>query len=421
MFIVYNIIFFIFAIFSIPFLLLKRKWHKGMKSRFGYLDQEVVDEIQDSKVIWIHAVSVGEVLAVSNLVDRLKKKFSDHTIVFSTVTKTGFQVAKETLNDVVVIFAPLDFSWVVKKYIRIIKPVLYVAMETEVWPNLYSALKRNGVPIFLVNGRISDDSFKGYQKIRFLTKGVFGKIDCMCMQSEEDKERIINLGAKEARVHVLGNLKFDGISLNGKSSKLLKKASSPVWVAGSTHPGEEEIVFLTYQKLLSNFKDLRLILAPRHIERAEDIYLSAKALGFNVKKYSEQVDIQKANFQILIVDEVGHLRHLYESADVVFIGKTFKVGGGQNMIEPASLGKTTIVGPLTYNFKDVVKILLKGKAIIQIINEQDLYSEIKKLLNDPDESQHMGQRAQILIQKYKGATLKTANLIEQYLIGVSRQ
>lgn len=360
MFIIYDIAFLIFAILYFPYLIIRGKWHSGFKMRFDVLPSGRMDE---RGRIWIHAVSVGEVLAIVDIVHKLKERYPKYTIVCSTVTKTGNQLAQELLgNECAVIYAPLDFSWIVRKFIRIIKPEMYIAAETEIWPNLYSALRKNGVPIVQINGRISDGSFKGYRRVRFLMRRILRCVDKFCMQSPLDAERILQLGAAPEKVHVVGNLKFDippGVA-GLKKEELGFNPDDDVLIAGSTHPGEEELLLNIYQTLRKELPQLRLVIGPRHIERADAVMKLVEGKGYQAVRFSE-IPVTQGNVHgVVVVDTIGHLRELYSLATVVFIGKSFAVGGGQNMIEPASAGKPVIVGPMTQNFKDAMAIFLKA-------------------------------------------------------------
>ena len=414
MFILYDIAFLIFAAAYLPYLLIRGKGREGFCSRFGFFPLALPQALKGKKTIWIHAVSVGEVLAVLNLIRVVRERLPEYTIVLSTVTSTGNQLAGSKLKDeAVVIYAPVDFSWVVRRYIKIIRPQMYICAETEIWPNLYSFLRAGRIPIVLINGRISDRAFAGYRKIPFVMTHILKCVRLFCMQSRLDADRIIRLGADRERVRVAGNLKFDDLSGTAALEKkdLGFKDKDQLFIAGSTHPGEEEIVVRVYQRLVIEFPDLRLVIAPRHAHRADEIVVLVNDNGLKPVKFSQLPGIGIDPNAVVVVDTIGHLRDLYGLADVVFVGKSLKVGGGQNMLEPLSLGKATVVGPMTQNFRDVIQIFAKTGALSQISNEDELFSTMRDLLSDPRRRNALGLSARQMIREHQGATARTVNWI----------
>jgi 3-deoxy-D-manno-octulosonic-acid transferase len=418
MFIIYDLIFLIFILFYLPVAFIKGKAPQAVLKRFGFIPPSTRTILSQKKNIWIHAVSVGEVMAVLDFIRKLRKVYPSYQIVLSTVTKTGYQLAQQKKDkDVIVIFAPLDFSFAVRKFADMISPVIYLAAETEIWPNLYTLLNFRKVPIVQINGRISDKAFVGYKRLGYLTRKVVSCVDLFCMQSDLDAERVIALGADRSKVQVVGNLKFDqafAAEETAETSKLLS-AHRMWWVAGSTHPGEEEIVIRAFLDVKKAYPDLGLIIAPRHIERAEEVASLLRQYGCSPIKYSRIPRNEILIHSIVVVDEIGHLLSLYAIAAVVFIGKTFCVGGGQNMIEPVALGNATIVGPRTENFKDAVSIFLKEKVLIQINEPEELSASVIALLNDPSKRQDIEQRSMRVIARHRGATDKTVTALKAYL------
>lgn len=417
--IIYNILFALFSCFYLPYLFIRGKWHSQFKTRFGCFPSSWSKELDGEKCIWIHAVSVGEVLVVVDLIKKIKNSFPQYKIVCSTVTKTGNKVAREQLNDsCLVIYAPLDFSWIVRKFVSRIKPKIYISTETEIWPNLYAALYKKKVPIFQINGRISDKSFKGYRRIRILTKRVLACVELFYMQSPLDADRIKSLGAQADKVHVVGNLKFDTVldSFDVTKADLGFHAAEDIVIAGSTHPGEERILIDTYKKLSTEFSNVRLVIAPRHIERTDEVSKLVEDKGYHAIRFS-QIEQGEENIRgsVVVVDTIGHLRVLYSLAKIVFIGKSLTVGGGQNMIESAYFGKPTIVGPLTQNFKDVVDIFKKSDALIEVQNEEQLFNEMLSLLKNPERAKKIGEAAKEVVREYQGATAKTLEAVAELL------
>lgn len=419
--VIYNFIYALYAVFYFPYLLIRGKWHKHFNTRFGRFPGSWTKELGGKETIWIHAVSVGEVLVVSKLIDRLKAKFPDYAIVCSTVTETGNQLAFEQFgNKCLVIYSPLDFSWIARRFIKQINPKIYISAETEIWPNLYTVLAKHHVPIIQINGRISDKAFKGYNRVKFLTKKVLSCVSRFYMQSPLDADRIRQLGAPGSKVKVSGNLKFDidFASTQNTPEGLGFKNSNRVLVAGSTHPGEEKILLNAYRKLNQRFDDIRLILAPRHIERTQEVAELVKKEEFHPKRLSDIGNGQElSQSDVIIVDTIGRLRELYGLSQYVFVGKSLAVGGGQNMIEPAYLGKPTIVGPMTQNFKDTMHILRKSNAILEVSDEQELTDTLAGLMAHKDQARMLGEAARKAIKQNQGATEKTIEGIAAILNG----
>jgi len=290
-------------------------------------------------------------------------------------------------------------------------------METEIWPNFYTMLHKKRVPVIQINGRISDNAFKGYKRVKFLTKRVLACVNLFYMQSSHDAERIKQLGAHAERVHVSGNLKFDNVPENVtlRKEELGFHGNEDVFIAGSTHPGEEDALIDVYKKLEKEFVDLRLVIAPRHIERTDEVIRLIEEKGYKAVRFSQINKGGGADKGIVVLDVIGHLRGIYGLAKIVFIGKTLTIGGGQNMIEPAFFGKPTIVGPLTQNFKSVMSVLLNAQALVQVNNAQELLAETRILLANPDRAKRMGAAAKQTVLKYQGATEKTVQANTQLL------
>ncbi|MBF0532334.1 MAG: tetraacyldisaccharide 4'-kinase [Candidatus Omnitrophica bacterium] len=414
MFIIYDMLFGIFALAYFPYILIKRKWHKGYMQRLGCFSPGVFLQKEN---IWIHAVSVGEVTAVIQLARAIKQKYPEYGLVVSTVTRTGHEIACRHFKDeAVVIYSPLDLSLIVRIFIRRIRPVIYIAAETEIWPNLYWALHRSGIPIAQINGRISDKTYQGYRRWRFLFQGIIGEVAKFCMQSEEDGRRIMTLGANPGQVLVTGNLKFD-LPPEPRPAALADFGYAPgeqIFTAGSTHPGEEEIVLSVFKNLVGKFGRLRLVIVPRHIERAAAVADIVRKCGYNPALFSKRAgSLDPAD--VLVVDQIGVLKDFYAISHIVFIGKTFMVGGGQNMIEPAALGKPTFVGPLTGNFKDVMRVLLANQAVIQVNSPEELFWKMAQILSDKNLYARVRQSAVKTICDNRGATERTLQELDSLL------
>ncbi|MEE9500399.1 MAG: 3-deoxy-D-manno-octulosonic acid transferase, partial [Candidatus Omnitrophota bacterium] len=368
---IYDVFFFVFSLAYLPYLVIKGKAHSDFRERFGKLPRSF-EGIGALRPIWVHAVSVGEVLAVKNFVEKLHAKLPERKIVLSTTTKTGADLARRVLNEnILKFYFPLDFSFVARRVANFINPSLLVVMETEIWPNLILELSRRKIPIVLINGRISDRSFKGYKKIKFFFKDILKRVSLFLMRSEKDARYIKTLGAPGENVRVTGNMKFDiektsdGIART--KSDLGIGESEELLIAGSTHGGEEEIVLDVYSHLAKEFQNLRLLIAPRHIDRAKTI-----------KKMVERMGLKN----ILVLDTFGELSRIYGLATIVFMGGSLVKRGGHNIVEPAVFGKPIVFGPYMFNFRDMARSFLENKAAIKVKNRKELLETLEMLLKD---------------------------------------
>lgn len=406
----YDLFFFVFAVFYLPALILKGKAHGGFVCRLGKIPKDIQKCLRGKDNIWIHAVSVGEVMVILQLVRELKEHYPDKQIVVTTVTRTGFALAQNRLSGgAVVLYAPLDFSFAVTKYLRSIRPKLYIAAETEIWPNMLTLARRSGVPTVIVNGRISDKAFGRYRRFRFLIGPVVRTLSLACMQSPADAERIKQLGLGEDRIAVTGNMKFDEIfeARNLDKAALHFREKEQVWVAGSTHPGEEEIILNIFKRLKWEFPDLRLILAPRHITRVESLAETVRGAGLDPVLFSKVSESSFLPTAVLVVDTIGDLRSLYQAADVVFIGKSLVGHGGQNLIEPAFFGKPIVFGPHMENFRHISQLFIDAESVIQIREPQDLFAAVHKILKDKAFREDLSRRSLGVIERQRGATIRT--------------
>ena len=417
MYLLYSIFLFLFLLFSSPYFLFrmvtKGKYKKGLKQRLG-----LIPRLKGRDIIWVHAVSVGEVIAASPIIDAIRKRFPKYSFLISTVTDTGQDMARKAIsNPKEIIYFPLDFKWIVNKVLKSIKPKLLIMVETELWPNFIRETKKREIPLAVVNGRISPGSFKGYRVIKPFLKRVLSNIDLFCMQSELDKERIIFLGAPEEKVHTMGNVKFDGlktkVSDREKLTKELKISSKDlILVAGSTHPKEEEIILDIYQKAKEEFPSLRLILAPRHPERIPEVEAICKSRNLT---YVRRSQVAGRRPQVILLDTIGELAKVYSLATVVFVGGSLVPIGGHNILEPAALGKVPLFGPYMHNFVESARLLLEGKGGIQVKDKEELLERILNLLKNAKEIKELGINAQRIVKEHQGASEKTVELIGKLL------
>lgn len=411
----YDIAFLIFSLIYLPTLLFKGKLHRDFLERFGIYDKRKKEILSsdDKDKIWIQAVSVGEVALCRNFVGLLKEKFPDSQIVLSTITKTGGDLAKRIFSeDATVIYFPLDFSSIIKRVVSLIRPKLYIMVETEIWPNIIKELSRNRVPSVLINGRISDRSFAKYILARRFLKDILAGVNLFCMQSKTGAERIISLGAPPDKVKVTGNMKFDvemakDVQSQGRIQGLSGlKDDEELFVGGSTHEGEERILIEVYKELVEEFPKIRLLIAPRHIDRVSEIERLVRHLGFEPVRTStlKPSTINHQLSTIFILDTIGQLKDVYAIATVVFIGGSLVKHGGQNPIEPAILERPILFGPHMFNFKDVASIFLKSDAAIQVMDKKDLLEKAIALLRNSEARIRLGQNAKRAVFENRGST-----------------
>ncbi|MFZ2938061.1 MAG: 3-deoxy-D-manno-octulosonic acid transferase [Candidatus Omnitrophota bacterium] len=419
----YDLIYLLFVIICLPVYFFKGKIHRGFLSRFGVLPKK----LELNNPIWIHAVSVGEAILTKGILDGLKATFPNKKFVISTVTPTGNKIIQSfAAQDDFVTYLPLDFSFIVQKVINRINPSLFIIAETEIWPNLITCLKSKNIPIIVVNARISGRSFKKYLKIKFLLKPILDKISLFCAQTARDGEKLIRLGLTQEKLQVTGNMKFDikdfkGLNpgSSGLKNKLGLRAEDRIFIAGSTHPGEEEIIIGIYKNLLTEFTDLKLIVAPRHPVRAGEIEKLAIEYGLASSRVSEFAHPHTRTpahpHTIFILDTIGQLFDFYAIADIVFVGGSLIKKGGHNILEPASLSKPIIFGAHMFNFRDIADLYLENKACVLVHDEVELELAVRDLLANPQKADNLGLKARALILENQGATGRNLELIKHFI------
>ncbi|NQT75028.1 MAG: 3-deoxy-D-manno-octulosonic acid transferase [Candidatus Omnitrophica bacterium] len=416
--ILYNLLFIIFGLFYLPYFIVTKRYKYGLANRFGVLSKRLKAVSSKGRVIWIHAVSLGEMKAASILAPLLRKAFPSHTLVFSSVTHTGNKVARTiATGEEAVFYLPFDISTVTDRVVNILRPELFLCLEAEIWPNLIGSLYKSGAKIVLVNGRISPRSYSGYKKIRPVISSMFNKFSLFLMQSEQDAVRILALGAPRQKVHAAGNLKFD-LSLADSISKrqeirerLNINDDGILFTAGSTNKGEEEQLIDCFSRLRKDYNNLRFLIAPRHIERAREIEQKLARRGLKSIKYS-QIDMVGCESGVFLLDILGELKAIYSASDIVFVGGSLvKKRGGQNPIEPAGLSKPVIMGRYMANYQDVVNAFLENEAAIQVADGDELYSAIRMLIDDPGERKRLGANAKDTVDKNSGSSQRAIDLI----------
>lgn len=417
MYIIYNLLLFIFLIIYSPILFYKKITNsnkKNLKELFGFYSNKIKDLSDNNKVIWIHAVSVGETVAASPVVKELKKELPQYKIIFSTTTYTGQNMAHQIINDAdAVIYFPFDLPFAVKKALKTLNPELIMIIETELWPNFIKIAKNKEHKIIYANGRISDSSFRKYKYLGSIMPEMLNDIDCLAMQSEQDKDRVIELGANSEKVLNLGNTKFDQdystISETKKKDYLKKfkiNKDRLVFVAGSTHADEEKNLIEIYKELKIDFPNLYFIVAPRDIERAAEIEVIFKRNNIDSIKKTELKNQSPDKIDVLILNTIGELAQIYSIADLVFVGGSMMGKGGHNILEPAAQGKLVFFGPDMSNFKDSTELLLENKVGIQVKNYDQLKERITYYLENKKELKNIGEKAKKIILENKGASKK---------------
>jgi 3-deoxy-D-manno-octulosonic-acid transferase len=401
------------------------------------------------KVVWVHAVSVGEVLQLKSLVPRLQSARPDCEVLITTTTTTGRAVAGRTFPDCRVSYFPLDFTWAVRAALARVRPVLVVLVELELWPNFIRATDAAGVPLALINGRMSRRSFRGYRRARFGTRPLLERFARIAVQTGEYAQRFVALGAPPEKLIVTGSVKYDGVACDrhNAQSVALREAfgiadSERVFIAGSTHEPEERIALDAYWTLHEEFPDLRLVLVPRHAERFDEVARLVTSRGARLIRRSQQGRAGDKftrgthgllpvgfddNGQLLhhgqqfhhrpvcLLDTLGELSACWGLANVAFVGGSLTARGGQNMIEPAAFGAAVIVGPNTHNFRDVVEGLQSRDAICVIDRPDALASAVRELLRDPQRAERQGAAARAFVREQQGATDLTLQLLVELL------
>ena len=399
------------------------RYRAGWSQRLGRIQRRNPEK----PCIWIHAVSVGEVNATRTLVDRLNEQLGDYEVVISSTTDTGLTRAKTLYeSEYSVFYFPFDLSWVMARAFKQIRPAMVLLMELEVWPNLTAIANEQHIPVAVINGRLSDKSFPKYQKVKFFISRMFRKVSLVLAQTEEYAQRFIALGCDEDTVIVTNSLKYDTAQTDGVvegADRLVEQVnlgSERLWVAGGTGPGEEKMVLDVFTKLKKEggFEGVRLAIVPRKPERFDEVADLIDQVGLGYVRYSalkENDSVTKGKPTVILGDTMGDLKKFYSLATVVFVGRSLVRMGGSDMMEPTALGKCTLFGPHTFNFKQTVEVLLAGDGAIEVADEDELYEKMFQCLKDKDFVRRIASNGQKVIRQNQGATQKTVNAICQTL------
>lgn len=427
-FFLYNFIFPLAFLFFIPGMIIKYIRRGGEKDnyleRFAIFSKEKKEMLRTSQGgIWVHSVSVGESVIAVDMIKKWLIKNPSQKFILSTTTTTGQALAKSRVPDgVIVIFCPIDFIFFVKKTFKLISPKLLIIFETEIWPNMICEARKFGAETALVNARISDKSANGYRRASLFFGPVLRQFSQICVQTELDGDRFKAVES-ELNIVIAGNMKFDqGVPADFADlnlSNYFGKGEFSILLAASTHPGEEVLLGECYKELLNKYKNLKLIIIPRHAERGDEIALKLKNMGIKVTQRSKDGDRSDKSdefCELLLADTTGEMLAFMNLADIVVMGKSLAGHNeGHNIIEPALLGKPVITGCELRNFRYTLKAMRDDDAIITVESDSELVTKISCLLDNPSECKALGKRAKYAIEKHKGATEKTIELCKKLL------
>ncbi len=389
------------------------EYGRRVAERFGRVPAEV-----PPGCVWFHTVSAGETIAAAPLIAKLARQFAPLPFLVTTMTPTGSAEVIRRLGDQVHhCYLPYDFPWAVRRFYQRVQPRLLVLMETELWPNLLREGEARGVPALLVNARLSERSARGYRRLGVLTRDMLRRLRYIACQYPDHARRFVELGAPEARVLVHGSVKFD-IALpadHGRRLVALRRAWAlrmPVWIAGSTHPGEEEAVLQAHARLRNRYPDARLILVPRHPARADEVEALCRDRGFTVARQSRP-SAADGDAAVIVGDVMGELQYLYGLAEVAFVGGSLSEIGGHNPIEPAACGIPVLMGPRVFNFEDVVKAFREAGCLRIVADAGALTEALEDWLVNPEKRRALGARAREVVTANAGAEARLHGLLER--------
>ena len=400
-----------------------KKYIGGLRQRLGFLP--ITFNVDGDASIWIHAVSVGEVLASRALASDLKARYPRLRLFLSTTTIGGQQIARRLAGVDAVFYFPFDWTFIVRRTLRLVRPRVFVMMETEIWPNLLRECRAQGVRTAVINGRISSRSFPRYRLIRGFFRRVLADVDRFCMQSDESARRIVELGADPSRVTVTGSLKFDALEVPSPASHLRPRdrvlrffrlsPARTVIVAGSTMRGEEAAVLRAVARIKATLPSALVVLAPRQPERFAEAERIAREAGFVATRRSELPIDAEPRADVVVLDTIGELAQLYQVATAVFVGGSLADHGGHNILEPAIFGKPIVFGPHMHNFKEIAETFVANDAAIQVRSEAELEEALLTLVTEPVRRARLGAAARALVEANRGAKIRTLDVIAELL------
>ena len=421
-----NLLYLILLVLASPWLLAsafrKGKYRTGFGEKFLGL---VPVRTSKATCVWIHAVSLGEVSLISSLVRELRGRHPDWDIAISTTTLTGYTLAKSRYAEHLVFYCPLDFSWAVRRAMKRLRPKLLVLAELELWPNLIAAAKNTGAKVAIVNGRLSDRSFRGYRRFRPVVRRLVEQIDLVAAQNPIYADRFLELGASGDSVFVTGSLKFDGAQTDRENPATVRlgllagfQPGDTICLAGSTQQPEEQFALDAFRQLASEHPRLRLVIVPRHPDRFAEVakLIAASGLSWQQRTRLEQ-DGPDPAARVLLVDRVGELGAWWGTADIAYVGGSMGSRNGQNMIEPAAYGAAVSFGPKTHNFRDVVTALLNAQAAIVVQDANELTAFVRRCLEEHQFGQDLGAQARRVVASQLGATKRTVDALDALVAG----
>jgi 3-deoxy-D-manno-octulosonic-acid transferase len=422
MYALYSALLAIFLVLTLPYWLLQMlrhgKYRSGLRQRFGAVPPHLL-KLSGERTIWVHAVSVGEVIAASAVVEALRTEFPTHRVVVSTTTSTGQRLAAKKFGQENVFYFPLDFASAMRPYFEALQPQLCVIAETEFWPNFLRLANRSGARVAVINCRISDRSLPGYRRLRFWLPKVLANVDLFLAQTEEDRRRLVEIGAPPARAQVVGNLKFDvapppmpsvATSLRARFDEW---GAGPILVCGSTLDEEEGLLLSAFRNILATHPKAVMILAPRHPERFDEVAALVDQLGFRVWRRSLWSG-EPLTGGVLVLDSIGELAALYSLATVAFVGGSLVPRGGHNILEPAMYGVPIVTGNHYENFRDIVNSFLSRNAV-RVVGMAELALVFMELIANREERAKLGRNALAALDSQRGATAQTVRALKQLM------
>lgn len=426
---IYNIVALLLVVLALPVFVFRMFHESGFKERlrqsFGFLPKEALEPVAKKDCIWLHAASVGEIVAASPIVKEFRRELPEYPILVSVVTASGYTMAKRIIKDAdSIIYFPLDLPLLSASVVKKIMPRVFLPVETELWPNFLKAARLYNIPVMMVNGRISDKSVKRYRYLRGVLTDMIGTVVKFCMQSSIDAQYIIKLGADPQRVIVTGNTKFDQTYTDVTETdkqRLLQEMGlnpdQPILLAGSTHKGEEEVLFEAFKMVKAQFPTVRLVLAPRDIMRTDEIIQIAASYDLLAKRRTLLQHQSGDDHQVVILDTIGELGKVYSIGDIIFVGGSLVPRGGHNILEPAAHGKPIIIGPHMYNFKDTYALFSARNACLTVKDARELAQKTLDILNNHSLRQAMADETLAIIKENRGAAHESAlhlkNLLAQ--------
>jgi 3-deoxy-D-manno-octulosonic-acid transferase len=425
MLVLFQILFLVSTVLMSPWYLTKifRRKDVGHRfgERFGFYKADVRRQAARGGFLWIQACSVGEMRVASILIEHLRKRRPALPIALTTTTSNGRAFALKTIPpEVLVFYFPLDFYPCARRAIRLLQPRMLLIVETDIWPTLVLTARQHGIPVGIVNGRLSQKSFRGYRRLGVVSRSIYRSFDLVCAQGPNDAERYLQLGVPPEALRITGSLKFDEAqkpAIHPAQARQFLEAcgagsSRPIWVCGSTHPGEERIVFRILRRLRQRFPDLFLVVAPRHPERTKQVLADAKHLELTLALRTEP---PRTGVDGLLLNTTGELKDFYEAATLIFVGKSLRGRGGQNLIEAAATQAPVLFGPAMQNFEAVAEAFISAGGAVQVRDEEALCATLTELLANPDRRKEIAARAHEVIHRSTGAAEHTAAAILPFL------